>query len=737
MSLIQLEDLHKTYALRSHDLPVLKGISLTIQPGEMVAIMGVSGSGKTTLINILGCLDRPTAGKYVLDDEEISTLSSRERALIRNRKIGFVFQNFHLLPRSSALENVMVPLAYSAQDLRDHEGRQRATHLLERLGLGDRLQHEPSQLSGGQQQRVALGRALINYPAIVFADEPTGNLDSQTSKEILQVFQELNATEGITIILVTHDNWVANHAQRIIRLRDGLVVDDGPPSELVWSLPPRPTPVPDPPEAPRPNPGGGGNASDPALSVYAAPPRPASGASKVAFFFRTIRMARQALRRNILRSVLTTLGIIIGVAAIITVVEIGLGSSSAIKNTLLGMGAGNLVVLNGTASTSGLLLGRGSLKSLTPEDADVISTECSAVRAVAPIVDARSPVVHGNRNWLPSNIMGTTPSFLQLRDWDVVRGTTFTQEDILGSRKVCILGQTLVRELFPEESPVGKEVFIQNVPFHVIGVLSAKGTNVAGLDQDDILLAPWTTIKYRVSGSSTPAGSVPVDALENAQQINSLNQRYPSRSLKLYQQPSLSQQADNPSLVRFDTVDRIIVQTRSPEEIPVAMGQITQLLRERHRILPGDEDDFYVRDWTELIRTLQTIIRLVTLALAGVAMISLVVGGVGIMNIMLVSVTERTREIGLRMAVGATPRAILAQFLVEAVILCLLGGLLGIALGRGGTLLASLWLEWPPQSSLPAVLTAVVVSVTTGLIFGFYPAWKASRLDPIEALRYE
>jgi ABC-type lipoprotein export system ATPase subunit len=224
--LIRLEDIHKTYHLGEVDVPVLKGISLTVDRGELVALMGASGSGKTTLMNLLGCLDRPTAGRYWLDGEEVSKLSADGRAMVRNKKIGFVFQNFNLLARTSALENVIMPLSYTAQDLSDREARKRGTALLERVGLGERLDHEPSQLSGGQQQRVAIARALINHPPLLFADEPTGNLDSRTSEEILRMFQKLNAEEGITIILVTHDAGVAEHAKRVVRIRDGLIEDD-------------------------------------------------------------------------------------------------------------------------------------------------------------------------------------------------------------------------------------------------------------------------------------------------------------------------------------------------------------------------------------------------------------------------------------------------------------------------------------------------------------------------------
>jgi ABC-type antimicrobial peptide transport system permease subunit len=461
---------------------------------------------------------------------------------------------------------------------------------------------------------------------------------------------------------------------------------------------------------------------------------------------RTLRMAVHALRRNVMRSALTTLGIIIGVAAVIAMMEIGQGSSTAVKQTIASMGANNLLIQPGTASSGGVSFGSGSIVTLTPQDTEAILRECRpAVSAAAPVVRARTQVVYGNRNWVPLYIYGTTPAFLEVRDWEEMdEGEPFTDRDVLGGTKVCLLGQTLVRELFGDESPVGKEVRVQNVSFRVVGVLSRKGANMMGLDQDDILLAPWTTIKYRVAGvsvsttnqSAAGAAATPGSVTTT---VNSLNQLYPTASAQanLYPQPSLTEAADTPQPVRFTNVDQILVRANTTEDIPVAIREITQLLHERHHIRPGQPDDFNVRDMTEMSKALASTSNLMAALLLCVALISLVVGGVGIMNIMLVSVTERTKEIGLRMAVGARAGDILRQFLVEAVVLCLLGGAMGIVLGRGASFLVRTVLQWPTEPSLPAIVAAVVVSATVGVVFGYYPAWKASRLDPIEALRYE
>jgi ABC-type antimicrobial peptide transport system permease subunit len=455
---------------------------------------------------------------------------------------------------------------------------------------------------------------------------------------------------------------------------------------------------------------------------------------------RTLRNAFRALYRNPMRAALTTLGIVIGIAAVIAMVEIGQGSSAAISRTIASMGANMLVVTPGTAASGGVSFGAGSVLTLTAEDAAAIQRECPAVRAVAPIVRARTQVVYGSRNWVPLFIYGSTPDFLDVRDWtDLAEGEPFTDRDVRNGSKVCLLGQTEVRELFSGASPIGRTVRINNVSFRVVGVLSTKGANMMGMDQDDIVVAPWTTIKYRVAGASL--GSVNQSSASGGQgtstTVNSLSSLYPAAAVQLYPVPSATQLADTPQPVRFANLDQILVAARSAAEMPAVLRQTTALLHERHRIRPGEPDDFAIRDMAEIMRALSSSTQLMTRLLLAVALISLVVGGVGIMNIMLVSVTERTREIGLRMAVGARGRDILRQFLVEAVVLCVGGGVVGIAVGRGTSFLVRTLLHWPTESSLAAVLAAVGVSVSVGVLFGFYPAWKASRLDPIEALRYE
>ncbi|MFZ5451090.1 MAG: ABC transporter permease [Thermodesulfobacteriota bacterium] len=714
MKLIELIDIHKTYHLGEIDVPVLKGISLSVSRGEFVALMGTSGSGKTTLMNILGCLDRPSSGLYRLEGQDITALSPDERAQLRNQKLGFVFQTFNLLPRSSALENVVMPLSYNGVNLSDREAEHQAAELLQRVGLGDRLEHEPSQLSGGQQQRVAIARAMVNHPSVLFADEPTGNLDSKTSEEMLALFQRLNK-EGVTIILVTHDEQVARTAKRIIHIHDGMIQADESPSATPAAAPPLDEEK--------------GESSR--HSLWALP--------RLRWMLRT---ALHGLRRNVMRAALTTLGIIIGVAAVIAMMEIGRGSSTAIQRTIASMGANVMLVRPGTATSGGVSRGMGSIMTLTPQDAEAILKECPAIRGVAPIVRARTQVIHGNRNWVPFFMHGTSPAYLQVREWPLAEGEMFSDQDVRSASKVCVLGQRLVKELFQGESPLGKEVRVNNVAFKVIGTLSPKGANMVGMDQDDVLLAPWTTIKFRVAGSSLSnatqsSSSSSSSSSDTSQKVNTLSDIYPGSKVKLYPEQSTIQAADTPQPIRFTNVDEILTAARSTPEIPNAMRQITQLLRERHRIRPGELEDFNIRDMTEMTKALSSTATTMTKLLLAVALISLLVGGVGIMNIMLVSVTERTREIGLRMAVGAWSRDILQQFLVEAVLLCFCGGLAGILVGRGISLLITALLRWPTEMSLDAIFAAFAVSVGVGIIFGYYPAWKASRLDPINALRYE
>jgi len=715
--LVHLENITKTYHLGELEVPVLKGVSLSIARGEMVALMGASGSGKTTLMNILGCLDRPSSGSFWFDGQEMSDLSPDQRALVRTSKLGFVFQSFNLLPRTSAFHNVLMPLDYAVHRHARSEAGGLARSLLKQVGLADRMHHESSQMSGGQQQRVAIARALVNRPMLLLADEPTGNLDSRVGDEILRMFQRLHA-EGITVILVTHDPKVASYADRTIRMADGLIEEDSPgPSRMSASR----IRVPDTAAVPEPH----------AEPSQPAPARPASHAAGT-LIPPTLRTALNNLRRHKMRSTLTVLGVIIGVAAVIAMREIGQGSKTAIEKTIASMGASKIPIFPAAVNNGGVSQGAGSYQTLKPGDVEAIARQCPAVTVVVPLVWAQAQAVYGKRNWSPQRLTGTEPGYLATRDWDLEEGECFTQADVSSRNGVCVIGTTVRRELFEDESPVGKLIRIRNVPFRVVGVLGRRGADMTGQDQDDVIVTPWTTMKFRVNGQSAAPAKAP-DAVASARTTHNL---YPVGT-PIYPAASATQLVNRPQPVGQTNIDMIQAKAADAAQVPVAIKQIAAVLRERHHLGEGDSDDFNILDMTEIARASSRTAELMGTLLLVVATISLAVGGVGIMNIMLVSVTERTREIGLRMAVGARRHHILRQFLLEAFLLCLAGGVLGILVGRGTSILVREFQHWTTEISIPAIVISVAVAGGVGIVFGFYPAWKASRLDPIEALRHE
>ncbi|MBI4182788.1 MAG: MacB family efflux pump subunit [Proteobacteria bacterium] len=649
--MIQLIDVTKTY-FTGVAVEVLRGVSLTIYPGEFVAIMGASGSGKSTLMNILGCLDRPTSGRYIFAGEEVSELDRDELARLRREAFGFVFQSYNLIAGLTAAENVEVPAIYAGA--RPAERRRRAEDLLVGLGLGDRLDHRSNQLSGGQRQRVSIARALINGGQVILADEPTGALDSRAGAEVMALLHGL-AERGHTVVLITHNREIARHAQRIVELKDGVIMGDtsGQEAAVSASL-----------SAPSP------------LRRFAE-----AGAGRIGFAVADIgeaaKMVFRALRSNLFRTVLTLLGIVIGVGSVVAMLAVGDGAKRSVLDRISAMGTNLLLVRPGAPNQRGF---GGAIATLVPDDAEAIATLPNVASAV-PELTGPVTVRFGNADY-QTQADATTADLPGARNWPVGRGTFFAAADVKSYVPVAVLGQTVVNNLFaPGVDPIGRYVLVKNVPFQVIGVMSAKGATPYGADMDDVVFVPLSTGSLRLFGQ------------------------------------------------RF--VRSIVVEVEDLAGIDATQDAVTTLLRERHRA-----QDFQIRNMAAIIDTVSQTQNTLTVLLGSIAAISLLVGGIGVMNIMLVSVTERTREIGIRMATGARMRNILQQFLTEALVVSSVGGVIGVLGGLGvGVALAAL--GTPIQFSLPPVVLAFGCAFATGLVFGYAPARKAARVDPVVALATE
>ena len=641
-ALLSLAGVGRHYGSGEAQVRALDNVDLDIHAGEFVAIVGQSGSGKSTLMNILGCLDHPRVGRDCVLGRDVAKLAPDELAAMRRDVFGFVFQRYNLLSDASAVENVEVPAVYAG--LGKHERRKQSLALLKRLGLDGRASHLPAELSGGQTQRVAIARALVNDASVILADEPTGALDSQNGRDVLALLSELNA-EGRTIILITHDAGIAAHARRVIELRDGRVVAD--------------TQVDD----------GRGHRALPSPVARRTP-------GVLGELGEAIKMAMRSMRRNLFRTALTLLGVVIGVAAVIAMLAIGDGGKQDVLDRIAAMGSNQLSVRPGFSG----FRGAGDIDTLTPADAEAIRTLAN-VELVSPDRSSSLMLRAGNRDYR-STVQGVWPEFQTLRNWPMASGSFITQEDVQGYAPVIVLGQTVVQNLYPDgRDPVGSFVLVRNTPFEVIGVLGTKGASNWGQDQDDVALIPLSTGFMRLFGQSF-LGSISVK------------------------------------------VDSEAAMSRTEQAI-------TDLLTERHRTV-----DFRVRNTASLQEAVSATADTMTALLASVAAISLIVGGIGVMNIMLVSVTERTREIGIRMATGARQRDILLQFNTEAIVVCGIGGLLGIALGIGAGLVVERF-GMPVQFSSGPALLAFTCAFLTGVVFGYLPARKASRMNPVSALAFE
>ena len=719
-TVIQLVELTKTYVLGEVEVHALRGVNLTIERGEFVAVMGASGSGKSTLMNMLGCLDRPTSGRYILEGEDVAQLSESELAMIRSRRIGFVFQNFNLLSRTSTLENVELPLFYSAWTA---DGESRAADLVKLVGLAGREQNHPNQLSGGQQQRVAIARALVNRPSILLADEPTGNLDSTNSAEIMDVLTNLNRQQGITVIVVTHDPDVAAYADRTVTFRDGVIISDtrkeGAAEREAAAV----------------------KAADAAAAATVAPKRETPSMIDEAWTFASMAVvaAGRAIKRNKLRAALTMLGIFIGVAAVITMVAVGDGAKSSVEAQITSLGTNLLVVLPGATTANGVRIGSGSNSTLTVGDAEAVARGGGPVALVTYMDRQVAQVVSGNRNW-STNIQGTTSNYFSIRDWPPSIGRIFTDSEEKAGAAVCLLGQTVVNNLFGEgQNPVGATIRVKNFPMKIIGVLSIKGQSSYGQDQDDVVIVPFNTAERKVLGVSAPQSTAAPAAVSTATTANCATCVYQSvpTTNSVYSSTTEATNAYGAAAKITGVVNSMYIKASDSGEVDSAITQITHTLHERHHIQAKQDDDFTVRNLSEIAAASESATQVMTMLLLAVASISLLVGGIGIMNIMLVSVTERTREIGIRMAIGARRIHIMLQFLVEAMLLSVMGGFAGIILGILVSKLISALAEWPTLVSPVAVAGGFIFSAAVGVFFGYYPARKASLLHPIDALRYE
>ncbi len=653
---IELRDVHRTYHIGESTVHALRGVSLTVEQGEFVAIMGASGSGKSSLLQILGLLDNPDKGEYLIFGNNVNQLSEDEQAGLRNNLAGFVFQQFHLLRRMSIVDNVRLPHIYSGLK---GDFRQEAVRRLALVGLEHRIGHTPNQLSGGEQQRVAIARALVRDPLIIFADEPTGNLDTTNSAEIMKILKGLNE-EGKTVIMVTHEPDIAAYAERVITMRDGMILAD------------------------ERRDGG----IRPAIEA-------AAGGFELHFsgrvplwsdgrFVGFMAQAFQSILANKIRSLLSVLGILVGVASVIAMMALGEGAKFAMQEQLKSMGSNLLSVRGGSAKIMGAAQGAGAVTRFTMKDVEAIASLSSLVKNATGVVSGTGQAVFENNNW-STGVEGVGYDYGVMRSATPSIGRWFTREELQRREKVAIVGVTVVRELFGSANPIGKTIKINRINFKVIGIAPAKGFS-GPRDDDDILIIPVTTAMYRVLGK--------------------------------------------------DYLSGIFVEASNPAGIEQTKAAISEVIRKRHRLEEGD-DTFNIRDMTEIQKMLSSTTETMSMLLGSIAAISLLVGGIGIMNIMLVSVTERTREIGLRKAIGARKNDIMLQFLVESVGMTISGGVIGIMTGIGISLLLSFFAGWAVKTSLLSIFLATAFSVMTGLFFGLWPARKAADLKPVEALRYE
>ncbi|MGE4559233.1 MAG: MacB family efflux pump subunit [Desulfobulbus sp.] len=646
--LLQLENVCRDYPSGDDLLTVLNAINLTIEAGEMVAIVGTSGSGKSTLMNIIGCLDRPSRGIYRVNGQETGALEPDELAFLRREYFGFIFQRYHLLTNLNALANVEIPAIYAGMN--SDARMERAAELLGRLNMADRMEHVPGQLSGGQQQRVSIARALMNGGAVILADEPTGALDTHSGNEVIKILKELNR-DGHTVILVTHDMQVAQHADRIIELSDGVIVADrqvNPGSERVIPAPPETAAVP-------------------------------AWRAQWDRFTEAFHMAILAMASHRMRTLLTMLGIIIGIASVVSVVALGEGSRQRILKDISSMGTNTINIYPGKDFGD---MRSGKVQTLIPRDADALAQQ-PYVDTVTPMVTKSVTLLYRNIS-VTAQVNGVGEHYFRVKGVELDQGQIFDHGSVRASAQDVVIDENTRNSLFTDHpGPVlGQVIMLGTMPCRIIGVTQKKDTNFGDSDSLNVWV-PYTTAMSRLTG-----------------------QQY---------------------------LRSIIVRVADNVTTTVAEQSVVKLLSQRH-----GTKDFFVSNLDAIRQTIEKTTQTMTLLISSIALISLVVGGIGVMNIMLVSVTERTQEIGVRMAVGARHSDIMQQFLIEAVLVCLLGGLLGVALALGLGLAVKLsGSDFKMAYSTSAMISAFLCSTFIGVLFGFLPARNAARLDPVVALTRE
>lgn len=647
-NIIEMKNICKNYGTGINEVTILKDINISIKKGEFVAIMGTSGSGKSTLMNIMGCLDTASSGEYFINNESVKQLKSDDLSKLRRQYFGFIFQRYNLIPTSSALQNVELPAVYTGLDSTIR--KERAISLLNKLGLSDKISNKPNELSGGQQQRVSIARALMNGGEIIFADEPTGALDSHSGEIVMEILNQLHK-EGHTIILVTHDKNVANHAQRVIEIKDGIILSD---IQKVKTF----------------------NINDYTISKHQ------DSSSIYLFkdqFVESFKMALHSIISHKLRSFLTMLGIIIGIMSVVSIVALGKGSQEKILENINSIGTNTIDIYPGESFGD---MRSGKIKTLVASDSDILGLQ-TFVESSTPTSSTSGTVTYKNIA-ISAQVKGVGSEFFKVKGLNIEEGNYFYNNDVLESNQVAIIDQQTKKQIFLDnENPIGQIIFINKIPLEIIGITEDKNNGFGGGNNSLNIWSPYTTVMNRISGNKS--------------------------------------------------IDSISVRIKDDVSTNVAQKSIIEILTSKH-----GKKDFFTMNSDSIKETITKTTDTMTLMISSIAVISLIVGGIGVMNIMLVSVTERTKEIGIRMAIGARESNILQQFLIEAVLICLIGGFVGISLSFGISLLFNHFVSnFAMTFSGFSISMAVICSTLIGVVFGFMPAKNASKLNPIDALARE